>query len=197
MSNSVIFSYPVCNYSREFPFLWEEMDLPIAYGDDRERAERILLEVAGKHTAQLRSDGELAIHSMMHRYAMAPAELAPKVYFRITDNWLELGLRFVAPSHGARELKDVMTRDILREFDAAGIGIASATYDIVGCRRYELRQRSRRLRRASPTARLARRRTFQTKPHILPSSAILHYAASTISKGRMKWHRVSEARVRR
>ncbi len=62
---------------------------------------------------------------------MAPAELAPKEYYRITDNWLELGLRFVARSHGTRELKDAMSRDIPRAFDAAGIGIASATYDIV------------------------------------------------------------------
>ena len=32
----------------------------------------------------------------------------------------------------APALKDSMSRDILRAFDAAGIGIASATYDIVG-----------------------------------------------------------------
>ncbi len=132
VSNSMIFSEPVYNYSREFPLVWEEMDLPIAYGDDREKAEQILLEVAEKHTAELHARGEAAIQSMMRRYAMAPAELAPKVFYRITDNWLELGLRFVAPAHGARELKDAMSRDILRAFDASGIGIASATYDIVG-----------------------------------------------------------------
>ncbi len=34
--------------------------------------------------------------------------------------------------HGIRDIKDAMSRDILTAFDAAGIGIASATYDIVG-----------------------------------------------------------------
>jgi len=43
-----------------------------------------------------------------------------------------LGLRFLAPAHGARALKDAMSRDILKAFDEAKIGIASATYDIVG-----------------------------------------------------------------
>ena len=128
----MIFTEPVYNYSRDFPLIWEEMILPITHRDDRAQAEQILLDVAESHTNELRSRGETAIKSMMRNYVMPPAELAPRVYFRITDNWLELGLRFVAPAHGARELKDAMSRDILRGFDEAGIGIASATYDIVG-----------------------------------------------------------------
>lgn len=132
VSNSVIFTEPVYNYSRDFPLIWEEMMLPIAYGDDRTRAERILLDVAEAHTNELRASGETAIQAMMRSYAMPRAELVPRVYYRITDNWLELGLRFVAPAHGARELKDTMSREILAAFDGAGIGIVSATYDIVG-----------------------------------------------------------------
>ena len=31
-----------------------------------------------------------------------------------------------------RELKDAMTREILAAFDEAGIGIASATFELVG-----------------------------------------------------------------
>ena len=56
----------------------------------------------------------------------------PKVYYRITDNWLELSLRFIAKDHDIRDIKDQMSRDILDEFDKAGIEIASATLDIVG-----------------------------------------------------------------
>ena len=50
----------------------------------------------------------------------------------MTDNWLELTVRFVAEDHGVRDLKDAMTRDILAALDEAGIGIASATFEIVG-----------------------------------------------------------------
>ena len=56
----------------------------------------------------------------------------PKVYWRMTDNWLELTVRFVAREHGVRDLKDAMTRDILAAYDAAGIEIASATFEVVG-----------------------------------------------------------------
>jgi hypothetical protein len=50
----------------------------------------------------------------------------------MTDNWLELTVRFVCKEHGVRELKDRMSRDILAQFEAAGLGMASGTYEIVG-----------------------------------------------------------------
>lgn len=46
--------------------------------------------------------------------------------------WEEITVRSIAQDHAIRDLKDAMTRDILAGLDAAGIGIASATYDIVG-----------------------------------------------------------------
>ena len=50
----------------------------------------------------------------------------------MTDNWLELAVRFIAPTHGIRELKDKMVRDILRDLDAAGIEVASTTVELAG-----------------------------------------------------------------
>ncbi len=41
-------------------------------------------------------------------------------------------MRFVVEDHGIREVKDAMSRDILAELEAAGIGIASATFEVVG-----------------------------------------------------------------
>ena len=46
VSNSQIFEEPVFNYTRDFPFIWEEMAIPITYHADRGRAEAILLEAA-------------------------------------------------------------------------------------------------------------------------------------------------------
>lgn len=54
------------------------------------------------------------------------------VYWRLTDNWLELAVRFLWPGHGTREIKDAISRDISKQLDAAGIGIASATYEVAG-----------------------------------------------------------------
>lgn len=50
-------------------------------------------------------------------------DLPPRVYYRITDNWLEMAVRFVVHDRGVRDVKDAMARDILRGLDEAGIGL--------------------------------------------------------------------------
>ncbi len=132
VTNGVIFTDPVYNYTREFPYLWEEIVLPITYTDDRVEAERVLLAAAHEHALVGDAGAEESFTAMQARYAVSEASLDPAVYLRITDNWLELSLRFLVPQRGVREIKDRMNRDILAGLDAAGIGIASATYDIVG-----------------------------------------------------------------
>ncbi len=132
VSNDKVFSEPVYNYSRDFPYVWEEMSLPITYTADRQRAEQIMLETAGRHTVRVRELSEETRQEMERRYFVDLGDLQPKVYYRLTDNWLELTLRFIAEERGVRDLKDAISRDILRAFDEAGISIASATFEIVG-----------------------------------------------------------------
>lgn len=132
VSNAVIFDEPVYNYTQEFPYIWEEMTLPIGYGADWKRAERILLDVARRHTVPLGELSEEALRELQRRYFIAPAGLAPRVYVVMTDNWLTLTVRFIARDHGVRELKDMMSRDIIQALADAGIGIPSSTLAIVG-----------------------------------------------------------------
>lgn len=132
VTNDKIFDEPVYNYTRDFPYLWEEIAIPITYTADRKRAERILMETAQRHTVQISEMSQEALHNMQQRYFVGTADLMPRTYYRITDNWLELTVRFLVKDHGVRDIKDAVSRDILEAFDNAGIGIASATYDVVG-----------------------------------------------------------------
>lgn len=132
VTNAVIFDEPVYNYTREFPYIWEEIRLPIPYTADRNRAEQILLSVARKYTTDIASLGEDALAALERRYVLKRSDLEPKTYWRLTDNWLEITVRFLVPDWGIRPIKSDMSRDILDQFDQAGIGIASGTYDIVG-----------------------------------------------------------------
>ena len=143
VSNSQIFSEPVFNYTRDFPFIWEEMMIPITYAADRGKVERILLDAAADHAAAPDAMAAEARASLHERFGIAPGDLAPRVYFRITDNWLELTVRFLASTHGIRDVKDAMSRVIVERLDEAGIGIASATYDIVGFPPIEIRRAPR------------------------------------------------------
>lgn len=132
VSNARIFDEPVYNYTRDFPYLWEEIAIPIPYTADRHRAEGILLEAARRHTVEISELSQEALETMRRRYFVQSMSMEPKVYWRITDDWLELTVRFIVHERGIRDLKDAASRDILAGLDEAGIGIASATLDIVG-----------------------------------------------------------------
>ncbi len=131
ITNDKIFEEPVYNATREFPFLWDEITIPITYATDRRRAEEILVEAAQSRTAVIQKEAEPYRLELNETYHLELESLAPRVFLRITDNWLELSLRFVVRDLSSRETKDQITRAILEAFDAAQIGIASTTIDIV------------------------------------------------------------------
>lgn len=132
VTNAVIFDEPVYNYTREFPYIWEEMRLPVPYNADRHKVEQILLQSARVHTVKIAEMSEQALKALESRYILKPSDMEPQVFWRLTDNWLEMTVRFIVPDAGIRSIKTQMSRDILHQLDQAGIGIASGTYDVVG-----------------------------------------------------------------
>ena len=139
VSNSKIFAEPVFNYTRDFPFIWEEMSIPITYQSNRAKVEEIMLEAARQNAVNPAMLEEAVKDDLQRRFDVQPLDLIPKVFYRITDNWLELTVRFIVHTHLIRGVKDSMSRHIMGKMDEAGIGIASATYDIVGLPPVEVR----------------------------------------------------------
>ena len=132
VTNDKIFDSPVYNYTREFPYLWDEIHIPVRYADDHAKVEQILLHVARRHTESIVAEAESRVHGFRDKYHIAESlALEPKVYYQLTDNWIELSLRFVSRDRDIRSLKDAMYREILGELERAKIGIASGTYAIV------------------------------------------------------------------
>jgi small-conductance mechanosensitive channel len=132
VSNAKVFDEPVFNYSRDFPYIWEEMHVPIGFNADLAGAERILLEAATRHAVRPDIMTAEAWAAMQKRYMLSEADLKPRVYYRLTDNWMELTVRFLTGDRGVRDVKDAMSRDVIAGLNAAGIGIASSTLEIVG-----------------------------------------------------------------
>ena len=131
VTNDKVFDEPVYNYTHEFPYIWEEIRLPIRYQDDHSRAEQILLKAAQRHAVTEAKVGKDEVKRLHERFGINVGEIDPRAYWRITDNWLEIAVRFLAPDHGIRDIKDAMSRDILAALNKVKIGIASGTYAIV------------------------------------------------------------------
>jgi small-conductance mechanosensitive channel len=139
VTNDKIFDEPVFNYTLEFPFIWEELHVPIPYRADRARAEAILLEAVGDASREYAGEAAAARDALERKYGIGHESLDPHVYWTLTDNWVELSLRFIVPAHGVRQVKDRISREVIAAFERAGIEVASSTMELTI---YERRQRS-------------------------------------------------------
>jgi small-conductance mechanosensitive channel len=131
VTNDKVFDEPVYNYTREFPYIWDEINLPVKYGDDADRVENILLDAARRNALTREKIGDEEVKRLEDGFGIGVGDVDPRVYWRMTDNWLELTVRFLLPDHGGRGIKDVMSREILSGLNDAKIEIASGTYAIV------------------------------------------------------------------
>ena len=110
------------------------------HGADRRQAERLLLDEAVRASS---SEGAAAaIEQMAERYPIPRAEIEPRVFVQITDDWLELSARFVVPVRSARTIRSDLTRELLERLDDAGIPIASRTFDVSVRRAADAKERA-------------------------------------------------------
>ncbi len=134
VANSSVFKAPVFNYSADFPFLWDEITIPIKYGSDRALAQTIIADAAEVVVGSFSQQAAVAWEGMVRQYRIEDAQVAPMVTLVANDNWLEFTLRYVVDYRRRRNTKDQLFRRILDAIDAAPdrIGLASATFQLVG-----------------------------------------------------------------
>jgi len=129
-SNSAVFDGPVFKDAEDFDYLFGEIALPLKYDVDLRTAERVCLEAARAATQEVVQEAKARLGTT--RRSFGAEDLEPRVYVRLTDNWIELSIRFLGRPSGVREMKDRISRRLLSAFGEEGISIASATFEVVG-----------------------------------------------------------------
>jgi len=125
VTNDKVFDCPVYNYTHEFAYLWDEMSFPVHFHQHFQNAERIMLKAANEQAKTAKVLGKEEIKRLEERFGIDAGEIDPKVFWRVTEDWLEMTVRFLGPDHGIRHIKDRMTRQILADFEKEGILIAA------------------------------------------------------------------------
>ncbi|HET7631605.1 MAG TPA: mechanosensitive ion channel domain-containing protein [Gemmatimonadaceae bacterium] len=143
VANSFVFKSPVFNYSGDFPFLWDEIRLPVRFGSDRARARAIIQSVADRVVGEYTTTAAAAWVGMVQKYRIENAAVAPIISLVATDNWLQYTLRYVVDYRRRRSVKDALFNGIMDAVDASGgqVQLASATFELVGAPPLSVRTR--------------------------------------------------------
>lgn len=134
IANSFVFKEPVFNYSGDFPFLWDEIKVPVKHGCDHRLARAILEQAVNDlYTDELMQESRQAWQQLIRRYLLESASLDPAVTLVVTDNWLSFTVRYIVDCKRRRITKDLLYTNILDAFDASQgrISIASTTVHLV------------------------------------------------------------------
>lgn len=133
VANSFVFKAPVFNYSGDFPFLWDEITVPVRYGSDRAEAKAIIREVADQVVGEYSATAATAWRGMVKKYRIEDAMVTPMITLVANDNWLQYTLRYVVDYRRRRGVKDALFNGIMDRVDASGgrVQLASATFELV------------------------------------------------------------------
>ena len=133
VANSNVFKEPVFNYSGNFPFLWDEIRIPIQYGSNYDKTKEILLQVGGEVVDTLTKETKMQWEVLQKSYRLENARLDPMVSLIANDNWVEFTLRYVVDFKKRRHTKTDLYTRILKEVEKTNgeIKFASATFKLV------------------------------------------------------------------
>lgn len=134
IANSFVFKEPVFNYSGDFPFLWDEIRIPVQHSSDHRLAFQLLEQVLQEEcTDSLQREVRQAWEQLVHRFLLENASLEPNVSLVITDNWLEFTLRYLVNYKQRRSTRDRISRAILDRFAASdgAVKLGSTTLQLV------------------------------------------------------------------
>lgn len=140
IANSFVFKQPVFNYSADFPFLWDEITLPVRYGSDWKLAKSMLAGIADEVCKDYALASVTAWKEAVKRYRLEDANVHPMVTLVANDNWLEFTVRYIVDYRKRRTVKDQLFTRILEEVDKSSdrIRLASATFELVNLPRLDV-----------------------------------------------------------
>jgi hypothetical protein len=133
LSNAFVFRGPIYNYSRDFPFIWDEIDLPIRYGSDIELAKEIVIRVAKENLSGYVIESVSRWKHVVAKYYIEDAQVEPTLAVTLTDNWIRFNLRYIVDYKKRRYVKHLLNDLIGKEIQKTNdkVMLASATFEIV------------------------------------------------------------------
>ncbi len=132
LSNSFVFKEKVHNYSAEYPFLWDEIQIPIRTESDYKQAKEVFVKVLDEVCGDYANRSKDEWQKMANKYRIEDAQVEPMVTLEIHENWILFTLRYIVDYKKRRFTKDMIYTRILEELNKpeAKFELATSTLEV-------------------------------------------------------------------
>ena len=131
--NQRVFSELIHNYTKGFPFVWNEMSILVTFESDWRRAKELLLELAQANLERIEPRVRHMLERVSRRYALRFGRLTPIVYTRIAESGVELTLRHLVEARQRRGTASALSEAVLQAIaEEPNVELAYPTQRITG-----------------------------------------------------------------
>ncbi|MDC6389011.1 mechanosensitive ion channel family protein [Maribacter sp. PR1] len=112
ISNAFVFKGPIKNYSMDFPFVWDELNILVTYDSDITLAKDLILAEANELLSEYSQKSKTKWQEMVERYYIENATIEPTIAVNLTDNWIALNLRYITDYKLRRDTRNKLFSNI-------------------------------------------------------------------------------------
>ena len=116
VANSFVFKDPVFNYSSDYPFLWDEIKIPMKHSYQIDKVEKIISSCALEVVGQYEKESEKEWKNLTNKYLIENARVKHLVSVTFNENYVTYTLRYVVDFKNRRSTKDQLSRLIMNRF---------------------------------------------------------------------------------
>lgn len=132
VANSFVFKEPVYNYSGDFPFLWDEIKIPIKTVGDYRYAKELFYNLLTEEVGDYANSSQKAWDKMTGNYRIENAKVQPMISMSFNENWITFTLRYVVDYKMRRATKSKLYDRILTAIKESNgkIEVASTALEV-------------------------------------------------------------------
>ncbi|MEM1041387.1 MAG: mechanosensitive ion channel family protein [Bacteroidota bacterium] len=116
--NGKVFTEPVTNYTRGFPYIWNEIAVVVTFESAWRDAKEILFGIAHDKVEELSPDAERKVRQAAQEYLIFYSKLTPTVYTSVVDVGVQFVVRYLVEPRRRRGSEELLWETILDAFDA-------------------------------------------------------------------------------
>ena len=129
--NGQILSATVNNYTKDNKYIWDEIEIPISYESNWEKAIILIEGIVKEYTKEIVINAEKEISELSNKYYLSNKAVVPEVYISLTDNWINFNVRYIVEVRERRKVYSDLSKLFLKAIQSSeDINIASETLKV-------------------------------------------------------------------
>lgn len=114
--NHFVLQKSIANYTSDFNFIWNEIEIVVTFESDWRKAKEIITEIVNSHSEDYVADAETQIRRAKKSYLIQYKNLTPIVYTEVVDIGVKLTIRHLSHARRRRGLNQLIWEDVLDRF---------------------------------------------------------------------------------